>query len=322
MSTEPHSSNVPMTAQLVMPWFMGAALIPKFDGDKSKFKEWSAQVEVMLRAQGLNEQQQADFVLGALEGEAKRELQLADPRDKRTGQKVLETLKKLFDEPQKRAELRATFFKCKQRPDENVNAFVLRLREVISKWQEQDENVSTERDDLLLDQLIAGLQPGPIKLELTRQMRRKEGMTFTEICKEVRDLEREQHRGEYDTLSQRVATSHRQSTTGLDLDQLRSELKDGLIGELKKEMMDQMRVLSEELMKEVRAQWSTREGSQTFRIPVDHSRTPARGPRAQLRPAGPAYQYDPQGRPICRRCGVAGHIQRRCPQGRAEPQDF
>ncbi|KAL7868397.1 hypothetical protein SRHO_G00097810 [Serrasalmus rhombeus] len=55
-----------------MPWFMGAAWIPKFDGDKTKFGEWRGQVEAMLRAQGLNPQQQADFLLGVLEGEATR----------------------------------------------------------------------------------------------------------------------------------------------------------------------------------------------------------------------------------------------------------
>lgn len=59
-----------------MPWFLGAALVPKFNGDPVKFPEWRTQVEVMLRAQGLSLQQQADFVLGALEGEAKKELQL------------------------------------------------------------------------------------------------------------------------------------------------------------------------------------------------------------------------------------------------------
>ena len=81
-----------------------------------------------------------------------------------------------------------------------------------------------------------------------------------------------------------------------------SELKDGRgelkkeIGELKKETMHQMRVLSEDLMKEVVAQWSTREVPKTSRIPIYHFRTPARGPLAQLQPTGPAYQYGPQGR--------------------------
>lgn len=42
---------------------MGAAWIPKCGGDKGKFSESRTQVEAMLRAQALS-QQQADFVLG------------------------------------------------------------------------------------------------------------------------------------------------------------------------------------------------------------------------------------------------------------------
>lgn len=93
--TQGGSSSQPITAQFVMPWFMGAAWIPKFDGDKTKFEEWRCQVEAMLRAQGLNPEQQADFMLGVrLEGEAKREMHLVESQHKNTGQKVLEALKK------------------------------------------------------------------------------------------------------------------------------------------------------------------------------------------------------------------------------------
>lgn len=99
------STNSSLTAQFVMPWFMGAAWVPKFEGDKAKFAEWRTQVEAMLRAQGLNQQQQADFVLGALEGEAKRELQLIAIRDKNTGQKVLDILQRLYAKTATKAQL-------------------------------------------------------------------------------------------------------------------------------------------------------------------------------------------------------------------------
>ena len=93
-------------------------------------------------------------------------------------------------------------------------------------------------------------------------------------------------------------------------------------GELKREMMDQMRVLSEELLKEVRAQLPAREEAQAAGPPPDRYRAPTRGSRAQTRQMGPAYQYDAEGRPICRRCGEAGHIQRRCGRRAAGAQDF
>lgn len=46
---------------------MGAAWIPKSYGDIIKCEEWKGQVEAMLRAQWLNQQQRAHFLLGALE---------------------------------------------------------------------------------------------------------------------------------------------------------------------------------------------------------------------------------------------------------------
>lgn len=89
---------------------MGAAWVSKFGGEKNRFAEWRAQVEAMLRVHGLSSQQQADFVLGALEGEAKRELQLIAPWDWNTGQKVLDALQKFFAKSATKAQLRDTFF--------------------------------------------------------------------------------------------------------------------------------------------------------------------------------------------------------------------
>lgn len=43
---------------------------------------------------------------------------------------------------------------------------------MFSRWQERDGGGTEGGEDLLLDQLMMGLQPGPIKQELSRQMRR------------------------------------------------------------------------------------------------------------------------------------------------------
>ena len=196
-----------------MPLFMGAAWIPKFNGEKGKFTEWRVQMEAMLRAQGLSRQQQADFVFGALEGDAKRELQLTNPRVKDKGQKVLDLFGRLYAKPATKIQLRVSFSNYRQRADENVNAFILRLRELFSRWQERNEGEDDEGDDLLLDQLMMGLQAGPIKQELSRQMWRNERMTVAATCREARALEQELQDGEDAILSQRVTVPARSSTT-------------------------------------------------------------------------------------------------------------
>lgn len=68
-----------------------------------------------MRVQGLSRQQEADFVLCALEAEAKSQLQLNNQRDKDTGQEGLDILKRL--DATTKEQLRACFFNCKQWTD-------------------------------------------------------------------------------------------------------------------------------------------------------------------------------------------------------------
>lgn len=142
----------------------------------------------MLRAQGLSQHQQTDFVVGALEGEAKCEIQLVEPRAKNTGQKVLDGQQKLYAKRATKAQLRASFFSCRQRPEERGGAFVLRLREVFFRCQEGDKG-GPEGEDLLLYQFMVGLQPEPIKQELSKQMQCNDRMALTDTCKEAQALE-------------------------------------------------------------------------------------------------------------------------------------
>lgn len=58
--------NLSVINAMMMRWSMGVRWIPKYDGDQSKlsFSEWYGQVQAMLTAQGLNEEQKIDFIWG------------------------------------------------------------------------------------------------------------------------------------------------------------------------------------------------------------------------------------------------------------------
>ncbi|KAJ8334389.1 hypothetical protein SKAU_G00400280 [Synaphobranchus kaupii] len=111
-------------------WFMCAPWVPKFSGEKGtvKFREWRVQVQAMLRAQALIEEQQADFVLGALEGIARREMRLHG--------------------------------KWQQ---QNIG---LLWKELEERWSEQEPGMEDEDDALLRDQFLLGLSDGPLIQEL------------------------------------------------------------------------------------------------------------------------------------------------------------
>lgn len=321
MEADQQGSTSAITAQFVMPWFMGAAFIPKFDGDITKFGQWRVQVEAMLRAQGLSPQQQADFLLGALEGNAKRELQLVSPTEKDTGQKVLRNLHSLYAQPVTKAHLRTHFFNCKQRTDEAVVDFILRLRELFFRWQECDPEGTDDGDQLLLDQLMIGLNKGPVRQELSRQWRRQDRMTFKEACKEAQALAREYQEDEEVAQSNRIVTSQVNINSERLKSQIKAELKDELLGEIKTEIKEQLKVLSADLVAEIRTQF-TAHNQQALPVPAYQRRPQSRAGRPQNRAASTPYQWDPEGRPICLACGMAGHVQRRCPQRTTRPQDF
>ncbi|KAF4107400.1 hypothetical protein G5714_011764 [Onychostoma macrolepis] len=67
--------EVPATRPQVMPVFMGAPWAQRFGGPGSELSlhEWKTQTEYLAGLQGLNAQRKLQFVLGSLEGEAKRE---------------------------------------------------------------------------------------------------------------------------------------------------------------------------------------------------------------------------------------------------------
>lgn len=269
----------------------------------------------MLRAQGLTQQQQADFILGALEGEAKREMMLIDPTQKNTSVKVLDHLETLYAKPATKAQLRLNFFNCKQRADETVNVFILRLREAFVRWQEGDRDGTEDENDLLLDQLMVGLQRGPLKQELTRQMRRNNTLTFTAACKEARALEKELQE-EDEAYTNRVTTyapikqplHHSEQIKS----QIHAELKEELLGEMKREIKDQLKSLSGAIVEDIRTQLFSRE-----RLPSNNY-----SPQARRQRSGTPFRWDEQGRPICHDCGVSGHVQRFCPQRQTRAQDF
>lgn len=67
-------------------WFMDASWVSKFcgEGGGDTYEGCRAQVEAFLRAQNLNVQQQADFILSTLDGKAHRQIMLLAPEDRDT----------------------------------------------------------------------------------------------------------------------------------------------------------------------------------------------------------------------------------------------
>ena len=324
-------SNAPLTpaSPLTMPWFFSAPWLPKFNGERRQFGEWRAQVQAMLRAQPLSDEQQADFIFSALEGEARREVALLDAAQRNTGKHILSALKELYGETLNAAQARAAFFKCRQSPDEKVGDFILRLRECHAKWRQLDRQAAGAEDEAPLDQFVLGMKAGPVRTELQRYLRRQPLQGFKAVTAEARALEEELGSGTEEAQASAVRATparaatmmeRREEPTGPTHKQM-DDWKEELRRELQQELSEQVKALGMQLVEQLRghAASNSRPGDSSREQPRDYTTPPPT--QAGLSHAT-SYQWDPQGRPICLDCREAGHVRRNCPKRQRPSRGF
>lgn len=307
---------------MATPFFIGAPWVPKFKGTGSNtsFMEWKQQIQAMLRAQAWTSEQRCDFLLSALEGDARREVVILEPEDRSTPELIFRHLEELFGDKISIALLRSMFFDCRQRPGETVRAFMLRLRELAQRLQRRDPRGLEQVDRLLRDQFLLGMYEGDLRQELKRQVRRDPDLTFDQVRREALYQEEDQQGEGWQTpvcsTTGRLGLSHREQTDW------KQELRKELLQEMHDQISDLGKTLSEELRQGFRSQRtdymerSSQHGREPWGGPAA-SRGPAparpvRGTQPPVATSGPAFQWDSQGRPICCKCGGSGHISRYC----------
>lgn len=281
----------------MMPIYPGAPWVPKFGGPDSELKygEWKEQLQGLLQYAGPVEQRKVSILLGALTGVAKRQVQVLTEDDRDTAEKIFTALDDLYTEKIPAALIRSQFFRCQQAPDEPLQSYILRLRELHSRLRVHDPD-EAPTDDHLKEQFLIGLEEGPVLQTLRRHVRQHPDLTFNGLAQEAEQLEEDQrgHRRTEVTCTAVGGNTHYKSRSH-DTD-WRRELKQELLTELKEQLKD----WKQELIRELRP------------------RSPPQRPTAQhqqermyaSRP--PSNTWDVDGKPICRHCKEAGHIARFC----------
>ncbi|XP_042563837.1 uncharacterized protein LOC122132932 isoform X2 [Clupea harengus] len=320
MSDDEGAAAPGVVNNMMVPWFLGGPWVPKYGdkGSQQPFIEWRDQIEVYLRAQTLSAEQRVDFVMSALQGDARREILLLQATERNTDSKIFTALERLYGDVLTTSQVRAKFFKCQQLVGEGVGPFILRLRESHFRWRSREEATGSDVE-MLRSQLVLGLLPGPVQTELQRRVRREPDLTFKEACKEVKAMEKETERATVDGVDiRRTYNNPPQPTPPAPSDPLQNwdSLKEALRTELAGELRAQVIDLKTSLLAELRSQQTTRQQPEQ---PPSKRGGEQGANRAQRRPRLP--QWDDQGRPICLRCGQAGHMLREC-QNRESTNHF
>lgn len=152
---------------------MGVPWAPRFNGksDGLKYGDWANQMKTLLRAQRLTEEQTIDFILSAVEDDAKREIQLLDEQNRNTADKIFDFLNRLYAGTSSAADLRMKCFNIRQGSREVLSDFSLHILETFQQWREAEPDGTARQETTLRDQLIVSLQAGLLKKELQRQVR-------------------------------------------------------------------------------------------------------------------------------------------------------
>ncbi|XP_029917855.1 uncharacterized protein LOC115366482 [Myripristis murdjan] len=281
---------------MMMPIYPGAPWVPKFGGPDSELKygEWKEQLQGLLEYAGLAEPRKVSILMGALTGLAKRQVQVLAEGDRDTTAKIFSVLDGLYRGRAPIALVRSQFFNCQQNPEEPVQSYILRLRELHRRLQQHDPD-EAPTDDHLKEQFLLGLEEGSLLQALRRHARQNPNGTFDALQQEARLLEEDQrgHRTEVTCMAVGGTNSYKSRSQNVDWKQ---ELKQEIMTELK----DQLRDWTQELIRELKP-----------RSPPQGAAYQGQPERVYV-PAPTSNSWDTDGKPICRRCKKSGHIARFC----------
>lgn len=208
---------------------------------------------------------------------------------------MFKVLQNIYGDKTPENTLMATFYSRGQRSEETIRQYGLGLRELQNRIVSRFPNTIVNPDRALRDRFVAGIRNSAIQMELRRGIRKKNSMTFEEVKQEGIHLEEEFLVEPAPTINQTMAATVQQVR--------RDEPVDNLVS-LERKLMAWQQKMEDSI-----------KGLQQEVIRLKGSPAETRGYRGR-----PDDQYSPDGRPVCRYCKIAGHIERVCRKKMAASQ--
>lgn len=273
--------------------------IVPFSGEPGKdvytVDEFIEEVERAMRARGLRNQDQADFVLSLLRGPALEEVKLCmrgqvwEPSD------LFTCLRGAFREKRSTPQLLHAFYARRQLEGEDLRDYSHALSQLLNSALQQSSDAVADAQLALRDQFIEGVRDSALRRELRRLVRERPGSNLFEVREEAIMWALEDR-----PRSSNVARSR------------------NLVGASPSEMTEQttdsptdLRLTLQEVVKIITQQGKAiGELTNAVRELTTQNLSSGAGNKGSRPKVQPKYTSD--GQPICLRCEGVGHIARHC----------
>ncbi|KAG9282680.1 hypothetical protein AMEX_G1371 [Astyanax mexicanus] len=270
---------------------------PRFSGAVSSdllvVEDWIEEVRRFLASRPGSRSEQALIVFDLLDGEARTEVKFRPIIERDDPEKMFTILTSVYGCAQSSISLQNQFFQRRQREGESLRAYSHALLSLMEVVKRRDSSCFTNSDSVLRDQFIEHLRDAVLRRELRRQVRLDPALTFLAIRSEaIRWVEE----GE-------SVTTHRARAHSLCTYTAAVECGAGA-NAVMAQRTDEMTELKEGLRRQ--------------QLQLDAIMRRLESPPAAVQPRGgsvhrgPKGRFQAEGRVICLRCNLPGHIARFC----------
>lgn len=323
--SHPNSPERPIAAAaapilpLTMPYIPGATWLPQYKGEPLTLSDFKDKLTSMFDLYPMAEEQKVTVLVSQLSGAAQREVKSWPATDKRTVKDIFVKLKSAF-ETRTASEVKMQFFGCRQRAQDTVRDYALNLQEALRAVKQIDPDSVQNEDKMLKEQFVEGLLSGSSKAQLRMMALQNPDMDFAQfkdrsirVLRECTYAYSEPTRTPATVCHQRAVSSPPVQPAPCSQNTIEDPSAD-------------LRLQVQELTKSVAALCKTVQHLQTgpvmeeVQLASSQDDLPWHQPRRMLPPRRlprsgrrPSDQFDPTGRPICRRCSKVGHVGRECP---------
>ena len=280
---------------------------PRFSGDcngqDSTIEDWVKEVRKALAGQPLSPLEQVTWVYDLLDGEAKREVTFSIDLECARVEEIFAVLLDHFGCDQTYVAIQRQFFHRRQGEKETLREFTQALATLLQQLQTKDPRVVPLPDMVLRDTFIENIFSSKLHQELTQVLRAHPDHSFREI-RDVATWERRQ-----------AALGAARPPTAAHVSSLSTATPVGTVE------VQTAQPISREIQE-------CREAIQKQQAQLDlilqHLATPASVPWTTPTPRPSQRRrplpFQPDGTPICLKCGEPGHYARHCERSRPSRQ--